>query len=317
LLEPATALFELASGLLKTGNALFEPAIGLLETGRAAFRPCPKTPRWPKRPQIASLQQAMNPLANRRVNETLTGLGQITLLARDAFASLLRLRMAWHDVLFQIYFIGVKSQTVVLITGAFTGMVLGAQTYFQFHKIKMDTASLAVVGVSMCSELGPVLTALMVAGRVGGAMAAEIGTMRVTEQIDALRALATHPVDYLVVPRLVASHLVLPLLTVEAVVVGIGAGYLVGVYLLGIDPTYLWYNMLHFTHDVDVMIGLIKAFIFGGIIALIGCYKGMTCGLGAQGVGQATREAVVYSSISILITNFFLTLVMGKLVGQL
>jgi phospholipid/cholesterol/gamma-HCH transport system permease protein len=259
----------------------------------------------------------MNPLANRRVRETLAGLGQITLLARDAFASLLRFRVTWHDVLFQMYFIGVKSQTVVLITGAFTGMVLGAQTYFQFHKIKMDTASLAVVGVSMCSELGPVLTALMVAGRVGGAMAAEIGTMRVTEQIDALRALATHPVDYLVVPRLVASHIVLPLLTVEAVVVGIGAGYLVGVFLLGIDPTYLWYNMLHFTHDVDLVIGLVKAFIFGGIIALIGCYKGMTCGLGAQGVGQATREAVVYASISILITNFFMTLVMGKLVGQL
>jgi len=259
----------------------------------------------------------MNPLVNRRVQDTLNGLGQITLLARDAFASLLRLRMAWNDVLFQMFFIGVKSQTVVLITGAFTGMVLGAQTYFQFHKIKMDTASLAVVGVSMCSELGPVLTALMVAGRVGGAMAAEIGTMRVTEQIDALRALATHPVDYLVVPRLVASHLVLPLLTVEAIVVGIGAGYLVGVHLLGIDATYLWYNMLRYTHDVDVVIGLTKAFIFGGIIALVGCYKGMTCGLGAQGVGQATREAVVYASISILITNFFLTLVMGKLVGQL
>ena len=196
-------------------------------------------------------------------------------------------------------------------------MVLGAQTYFQFHKIKMDTASLAVVGVSMCSELGPVLTALMVAGRVGASMAAEIGTMRVTEQIDALRALATHPVDYLVVPRLVASHIVLPLLTVEAIVVGISACYLVGVFLLGIDPTYLWYNMLHFTHVVDVLIGLTKAFIFGGIISLIGCYKGMTCGLGAQGVGRATTEAVVYASISILITNFFLTLVMGKLVGQL
>ena len=148
-------------------------------------------------------------------------------------------------------------------------------------------------------------------------MAAEIGTMRVTEQIDALRTLATHPVDYLVVPRLVASHLVLPLLTVEAVVVGIGAGFIVGVYLLGIDPTYLWYNMLRYTHDVDLVIGLVKAFIFGGIIALIGCYKGLTCGLGAQGVGRATTEAVVYSSISILITNFFLTLVMGKLVGQL
>jgi phospholipid/cholesterol/gamma-HCH transport system permease protein len=259
----------------------------------------------------------MNPLANRRVHDTLNGLGQITLLVRDAFASLLRLRVTWRDVLFQIYFIGVKSQTVVLITGAFTGMVLGAQTYFQFHKVKMDTASLAVVGVSMCSELGPVLTALMVAGRVGASMAAEIGTMRVTEQIDALRTLATHPVDYLVVPRLVAAHIVLPLLTVEAVVMGIGAGYLVGVYLLGIDPTYLWYNMLRYTHDVDLMIGLIKAFVFGGIIALIGCYKGMTCGLGAQGVGRATTEAVVYSSISILITNFFITLVMGKLVGQL
>jgi len=148
-------------------------------------------------------------------------------------------------------------------------------------------------------------------------MAAEIGTMRVTEQIDALRTLATHPVDYLVLPRLVASHIVLPLLTVEAVVVGISAGFLVGVYLLGIDPTYLWYNMLRYTHDVDLMIGLVKAFIFGGIIALIGCYKGMTCGLGAQGVGRATTEAVVYASISILISNFFLTLVMGKLVGQL
>jgi phospholipid/cholesterol/gamma-HCH transport system permease protein len=259
----------------------------------------------------------MNPLANKRVLDMLAGLGQITLLARDTFASLLRLRMKWHDVVFQMYFIGVKSQLVVLVTGAFTGMVLGAQTYFQFHKIKMDTASLAVVGVSMCSELGPVLTALMVAGRVGGAMAAEIGTMRVTEQIDALRALATHPVDYLVVPRLLASHIVLPLLTVEAIVVGIGAGYLVGVFLLGIDPTYLWYNMLHFTHDVDLVIGLVKAFIFGGIITLIGCYKGMNCGLGAQGVGLATMEAVVYASISILITNFFLTLVMGKLVGQL
>jgi phospholipid/cholesterol/gamma-HCH transport system permease protein len=259
----------------------------------------------------------MNLLANKRVNDTLAGLGRITLLARDALASLCHLRAKWCDVLFQMYFIGVKSQLVVLVTGAFTGMVLGAQTYFQFHKVKMDTASLAVVGVSMCSELGPVLTALMVAGRVGAAMAAEIGTMRVTEQIDALRTLATHPVDYLVLPRLVAAHIVLPLLTVESIVMGIGAGFLVGVYLLGIDPTYLWYNMLHFTHDVDLMIGLIKAFVFGGIIALIGCYKGMTCGLGAQGVGRATTEAVVYSSISILISNFFITLVMGKLVGQL
>jgi len=259
----------------------------------------------------------LNPLANTRVNETLTGLGQIALLGRDALSSLVRFRFSWSDFLYQVYFIGVKSQMVVLITGAFTGMVLAAQTYFQFHKVKMDTASLAVVGVSLCDELGPVLTALMVAGRVGAAMAAEIGTMRVTEQIDALRTLATHPVDYLVVPRVAASHLALPILTIESISVGIGAGYVVAVYLLGVEPAYLWYNMLHFTHDVDVLIGLVKAFIFGGIIALIGCHKGLTCGQGAEGVGRATTEAVVNASISLLITNFFLTLVLGKLVGQL
>src|SRR5215831_18601098 len=125
------------------------------------------------------------------------GAGQIALLAKEVISSLLTLKVGWRDSLYQVYFVGVKSQSVVLITGAFTGMVLGAQTYFQFHKVRMDTATLAVVSVSMCSELGPVLTGLMVAGRVGAAIAAELGTMRVTEQIDALRTLATHPVDYL------------------------------------------------------------------------------------------------------------------------
>ena len=259
----------------------------------------------------------MNPLANRRVQEMLAGLGQFTLLARDTFASLLRFRVKWSEVLFQIYFIGVKSQLVVLVTGAFTGMVLGAQTYFQFHKVKMDTATLAVVGVSLCDELGPVLTALMVAGRVGAAIAAELGTMRVTEQVDALRTLATHPVDYLVVPRVAAGHIALPILTIESICVGIGASYLVCVHLLGIDAAYLWYNLLHFTHDVDVVIAVTKAFIFGGIVALVGCYMGLNCGLGAEGVGRATTEAVVYASISILITNFFLTMLLGILLGQL
>jgi phospholipid/cholesterol/gamma-HCH transport system permease protein len=258
-----------------------------------------------------------SPLANQRVMAVLTEFGQITLLAKEAAASLLKWRVSWRDLLYQIVFIGIKSQSVVLITGAFTGMVLGAQTYFQFHKVKMDTATLAVVGVSMCSELGPVLTALMVAGRVGAAIAAEIGTMRVTEQIDALRALATHPVDYLVLPRLIAAHIALPILTVESITVGILAGFFVGVNVLGIEPTYLWENMLRYTHQVDVVIGLIKAFAYGGIIALIGCYKGLTCGLGAEGVGRAATEAVVYSSITIIIANFFLTLVMGKLVGLL
>jgi phospholipid/cholesterol/gamma-HCH transport system permease protein len=255
--------------------------------------------------------------ANRRLTESLAGLGRFTMLIKEATASLFTLKVAWRDLLYQIYFIGVKSQAVVLITGAFTGMVLAAQTYYQFHKVKMDTATLAVVGVSMCDELGPVLTALMVAGRVGAAIAAELGTMRVTEQIDALRTLATHPVDFLVVPRLVAAHVALPLLTMESICIGIGASYIVGVQLLGIDPAYSWYNLLRYTHDVDVVIGLIKAFVFGGIIALISCYKGLTCGLGAEGVGRATTEAVVYSSITILITNFFLTLVLGKIASLL
>src|SRR5215831_6086819 len=189
------------------------------------------------------------------IAEWLEGLGQLTLLAKDTFASLLTFKVAWRDYLYQVYFIGVKSQSVVLITGAFTGMVLGAQTYFQFHKVKMDTAVLAVVSVSMCSELGPVLTSLMVAGRVGAAIAAELGTMRVTEQIDALRTLATHPVDYLVVPRLVALHVALPLLTIEAISLGIAAGWVVGVVLLGIDPSYTWYNMLKYTTINDVEIG--------------------------------------------------------------
>src|SRR5215831_11330265 len=196
-----------------------------------------------------------------RITEGIEGLGRLTLLAKEAMASLFTFKVAWRDLLFQIYFVGVKSQSVVLITGAFTGMVLGAQTYLQFHKVKMDTAALAVVSVSMCSELGPVLTGLMVAGRVGAAFAAELGTMRVTEQIDALRTLATHPVDYLVVPRLVALHIALPLLTAEAIGIGIGAGYIVGVYLYGIDSTYLWANMLKYTNTSDVVVGMIKAMI--------------------------------------------------------
>ena len=259
----------------------------------------------------------MNILAETPAGDWLAGLGRISLLARDAAASLLRLKVSMRDLIYQLHFVGVKSQAVVLITGAFTGMVLAFQTYLQFHKVQMDSATLAVVSVSMCSELGPVLTALMVSGRVGAAIAAELGTMRVTEQIDALRTLATHPVDYLVVPRLLAGLIALPLLTAEAIMVGIGAGYIVGVYLLGINPTYIWVHVMNHTADSDVMIGMIKSFIYGGIVALVGCYKGMNCGDGAEGVGRATTESVVNSSIAILISNFFLTASLGPIFASL
>src|ERR1035438_2998754 len=196
------------------------------------------------------------------IAEWLEGLGRITLLARESVASLLTAKVAWRDLLYQIYFVGVKSQSVVLITGAFTGMVLGAQTYFQFHKVKMDTATLAVVSVSMCSELGPVLTGLMVAGRVGAAIAAELGTMRVTEQIDALRTLATHPGDYLIVPRFLAMFLAMPLLTVESISLGIGAAYLVASFLLDINQANAWHQMVLHTNVTDMLIGIIKTFVF-------------------------------------------------------
>src|SRR5688572_24941131 len=187
----------------------------------------------------------------------LQGLGRIAFLAYETFTSAFRHKIEWRNFIYQIYFIGVKSQSVVLITGAFTGMVLCAQAYLQFHKVKMDTATLAVVSVSMGSQLGPVLTALMVAGRVGAAMAAELGTMRVTEQIDALRTLAAHPVDYLVVPRVLATLISLPLLTAESITVGIGSAYLLGVSLLGIDAGYLWHNMLRYTATEDMLTGFI------------------------------------------------------------
>jgi phospholipid/cholesterol/gamma-HCH transport system permease protein len=202
---------------------------------------------------------------------------------------------------------------VVITTGAATGMVLCAQTFFQFHKVKMDTATGAVVSVGMSSELGPVLAGLMLTARVGAAMAAELGTMKVTEQIDALRTLATHPVDYLVVPRLLAAVVAGPLLTAEAIIVGIAASYLVGVNLLDVEGAYYLAYINRYTEPHDVVIGLIKATWFGGIIAMISCYKGLTCPQGAEGVGRATTEAVVAASITILVSNFFLTLFLTRL----
>ena len=241
------------------------------------------------------------------------GLGRLMLLLMEIGKSLFTQKFNWDGFMQQMHFIGVKSQSVVLITGAFTGMVLCAQTYFQFHKVHMDSATLAVVSVSMCSELGPVLTALMVAGRVGAAMAAELGTMKVTEQIDALRTLATHPVDYLVVPRLLATLVAMPLLTVEAIAIGIGSGYALGVGLLGMDAAYSWAFVVKYTDVNEIYTGIIKATIFGLCIALIGCYKGLYCEGGAEGVGKSTTEAVVYSSITVLMSNFFLTLLLNRI----
>lgn len=242
-------------------------------------------------------------------------MGEIVILCRDVVGSAWHRRPSWGDFIAQMHFVGVKSQTVVLTTGAATGMVLCAQTFFQFHKVKMDTATGAVVSVGMCSELGPVLAALMLTARVGAAMAAELGTMKVTEQIDALRTLATHPVDYLVLPRVLATVAAAPLLSLEAVFVGILGSYYVGVKFLGIDGAYYLANMRRYTEPSDVAIGLVKALVFGAIISVVSCHKGLTCRQGAEGVGRATTDAVVMASISILIINFFLTLLLNRVLN--
>ena len=235
-------------------------------------------------------------------------LGGVTLLAADALAALFVSPVRWRLVLGQIHELGARSQPVVILTGAFTGAVFAAQTFFQFKNLGMESAVGALVSVSMCRELGPVLTGLMLAGRVGASIAAEIGTMKVTEQIDALRALAVYPVDYLVVPRTLAMVISVPLLAAESMGFGIAAGYVVGVNVLGINGPYYLQNMITFTKARDVGLGTFKGLVFGLLIVMVACYEGLNARSGAVGVGRATTEAVVVSSLAILIANFFLTM---------
>ncbi len=207
----------------------------------------------------------------------------------------------------QMEFVGVKSTLVVVLTGLFSGMVLALEGYYGFRKFGGESLLGATVALSLVRELGPVLTGLMVTARAGSAMAAEIGTMRVTEQIDALNAMAVNPVHYLVVPRFWAAVLMVPLLTVLADIVGIAGGYFVGVILLHIDAGIYVAKMKELVELVDITNGLYKAFVFGAILAIVGCFKGYTARGGAEGVGRATTEAVVIASISILIGDYILT----------
>jgi phospholipid/cholesterol/gamma-HCH transport system permease protein len=234
--------------------------------------------------------------------------GDVVRLAAETISAAFGHKIRWRLFLQQVVFIGLHSQVVVMITGAFTGAVFAAQTYFQFNKLGMGSAVGAVVSVAICRELGPVLTALMVTGRVGAAMSAEIGTMKVTEQIDALRALAVHPIDYLVVPRTLAMVASMPLLVAEAVGIGIAAGYFVAIFLLEVNGTYYMANMVRWTQMRDIIMALSKAFCFALLIVFISCHKGLTSREGAVGVGKATTEAVVNASLAVLIVNFFLTM---------
>ncbi len=238
-------------------------------------------------------------------------LGEVVLLFGQIAGSLATGKIRWRMVMQQIVEIGHRSQPVVMVTGAFTGAVLAAQSLFQFSTLNMETGAGALVSVAMLRELGPSITALMLAGRVGAAMAAEIGTMKVTEQVDALRSMAVHPVDYLVTPRVIAMLVAMPLLIGESAALGILASVAVGTGPFNVNPAYWMDQMGKYTDLSDIIIALIKGGVFGLLIVGISCHQGLKASNGAVGVGRGTTNAMVYSALAILVVNFFLTLLMN------
>ncbi len=233
--------------------------------------------------------------------------GKVILMLSDTLRKMVTPPYDFKNMMKQMQEVGVRSLPVVLVTGLFTGMVLALQSYTGFKRFGAETLVGTVVGLSMTREMGPVLTGLIVAGRAGAAMAAELGTMRVTEQIDALETLATNPIKYLVVPRFIAGLIMLPALTVVADIVGIFGGYMVTVGLFGASPTLYWRQTWDFLDLSDIYNGLIKACFFGAAIALLSCYRGFYSEGGAEGVGKATTGAVVLSFMTILISDYFLS----------
>ena len=240
----------------------------------------------------------------------LAATGRLALFVLTALSHCLRPPFYPRLILRQMVDIGYYSLPVVGLTAIFTGMVLALQTHSGFARFSAESAVATVVMLSMTRELGPVIAALMVAGRIGASIAAEIGTMRVTDQIDALTTLSTNPYKYLVVPRLIAGTLTLPLLVLVADVIGVFGGFIVSTYKLGFNAAgYLGQTADNLRLD-DVLSGLIKAAVFGFIIALMGCYTGYHSRGGAQGVGAATTHAVVSASIMILLFDYLLTSVL-------
>jgi phospholipid/cholesterol/gamma-HCH transport system permease protein len=251
----------------------------------------------------------MNPLAviGRIFLNFLTGIGDLTLFAIRAIVLGVSGPFYPRMILRQMIDIGYYSLPVVGLTAIFTGMVLALQSHTGFARFEAQSAVATIVVLSMTRELGPVLAGLMVAGRVGASMAAELGTMRVTEQIDALTTLSTDPYKYLVWPRLIAGLLMLPLLVVVADIIGVFGGYIVGIYKLGFGPQEYIRRTFEFLETQDVVSGLVKAAVFGFLVALMGCYQGYHSAGGAQGVGAATTKAVVSASILILTANYVVT----------
>jgi phospholipid/cholesterol/gamma-HCH transport system permease protein len=251
------------------------------------------------------------------IARAIVGLGDLTLFAGRAFAWLFSRRVSRGTLVPNFYYVGVRSVPVVAITGTFIGMVLAVQSYSQFHQIGLATRLGAIINLSIVRELGPVLAATMLAGRVGSAMAAELATMRVTEQIDALECLGANPIHYLVVPRFLACVLLIPLLTILANSMGVLGGAGICVYLYNIESHHYWTHSQDVVGMWDLMTGIIKSMFFGAAIALISCHRGFHSAAGAEGVGRSATEAFVQSFIAILILDFFLAMFLNSLYERL
>jgi phospholipid/cholesterol/gamma-HCH transport system permease protein len=251
----------------------------------------------------------VNPLAaiGRVAIDFLSAIGRIVIFAGHAVMHCVRPPIYPRLIAKQMLEIGYFSLPVVGLTALFTGMVLALQSHTGFARFQAEGAVATVVVLSVTRELGPVIAGLMVAGRIGASMAAEIGTMRVTEQIDALVTLSTNPFKYLIAPRLIAGVTMLPLLVLVADIIGVLGGYLVGVYKLGFNPATYLKRTVDYLEVMDVVSGLVKAAVFGFVVTLMGCFHGYHSGGGAQGVGRATTTSVVSASILILLLDYVLT----------
>jgi phospholipid/cholesterol/gamma-HCH transport system permease protein len=242
------------------------------------------------------------------ITDALEGLGDWFLFSSRAVRAIYSRHLKRGELLQACFAIGYSSVVVVAITGTFIGMVLAVQTYSQFHTIGLDTSIGAVIHMSVVRELGPVLAAVMLAGRVGTAMAAQLGTMRVTEQIDALACLGVDPVKYLVGPRFVACLLMIPLLTVIANVMGVLGSSVICLQVFGIEPFHYWEHSARFVKRFDLFAGLAKSVIFGGVLSLICCHRGFNSRAGAEGVGRAATEGFVLSFVAIMFLDFVMAM---------
>jgi phospholipid/cholesterol/gamma-HCH transport system permease protein len=236
----------------------------------------------------------------------LSGIGHMFLFLINSIYLIFIPPFKFNILLRQIRFLGSKSMVVILLTGAFTGMVLALQLFYTLRKFGSDALLGPAIALSLVRELGPVLSALMITGRAGSALTAEIGIMRITEQIDALTSMALNPLRYLIVPNIVAGIIVFPLLTSIFDLIGIYGGYVVGVKLLGVGSGTYFSQMENFVDMSDIRMGLYKSLSFGVIVSGVCCYKGFHTRYGAEGVSRATTEAVVMSSVLILIWDYFL-----------